>query len=131
MAVTVTLVGNATADAELRTTQGGDILSTFTLAVNERIKDGNEWKDGDPSYYRVTAWRGLGEAVAEQVKKGSRLIVTGKFKPRQYETKEGEKRTSLDVSADQVGLAMRPVRANNGQQQPQQDEWASNDAPPF
>lgn len=129
MTVQVTLIGNATADPELRFTPKGDAQATFTLAVNERVKQGEEWVDGEPVFYRVTAWRKIGEMTAEHVRKGQRCIVVGKFKPREYEAKDGSKRVSLDVTADEVALSVRWM--DTGVQMPRQPERAQqpDDAP--
>lgn len=132
MSTPITLIGNATAEPELAIAQNGDARATFSLAVNERIKKGDEWVDGEPTFYRVTAWRGVGEAVAERVQKGARLIVIGKFKPREYETKDGQKRTSLDVTADTVGVVVKPagaVQRSKPQSVVEQDPWSSEAVP--
>lgn len=132
MSTPITLIGNATADPELAIGQTGDARATFRLAVNERIKKGDEWVDGEPTFYNVTAWRGVGEAVVERVQKGTRLIVIGKFKPREYETKDGQKRMSLDVTADTVGLVVKPagaVQRSKPQSVVEQDPWSSEAVP--
>jgi single-strand DNA-binding protein len=131
MSVVITLVGNAVADPEIAMGKA-DVRASFTLAVNERIKKDDEWIDGEPSYYQITAWRGTAEAVAEGVTKGTRLIVQGKFKPRSYEGKQGEKRISLDVTADTVGVVLKPQRRSQGQPQPtrmEDDPWQTDNAP--
>lgn len=108
MSVQVTLVGNATSDCEIAYTPRGDARATFTLAVNERIKnEDGTWGDGDATFYRITAWRQQAENVNTQVGKGARVIVVGKLKPRMYETKSGEQRMSLEVTADEVGVSLK------------------------
>jgi single-strand DNA-binding protein len=133
MSTPITLIGNATADAELAFSANGDARASFTLAVNERLKKGDDWVDGEPVFYRITAWRSIAEAVAERVLKGTRLVVIGKFKPREYETKQGEKRMSLDVTADTVALVVKPA-GDTRRQQPsrvaESDPW-SNEPVPF
>lgn len=131
MTVPITLIGNTTADPELAFTPSGDARASFTLAVNERIKKGDEWVDGDATFYRVTAWKTTAEAIAETVTKGTRLIIQGKFKPREYETKTGEKRMSLDVTADVVGVVVRAPRAPQRTQEREPDPWTSGDPAPF
>lgn len=115
MTVQVTLVGNATADPELRFTPKGDAQAKFTLAVNDRIKQGDEWVNGEPVFYRITAWRKVAEQAAEHVRKGQRCVIVGKLKPSTYEGKDGATRTSLDVDATEVGLSVlwmdAPTRA--------------------
>jgi single-strand DNA-binding protein len=102
----VTLCGNATADAELVFGPSGDARCTFTLAVTPRVKRGERYEDGETAFYRCTAWREFGESVASSVTKGMRLLVQGRFSPRTYE-KDGERRTSLDLTVDHVGAEMR------------------------
>jgi len=134
MTVQVTLIGNATKDPELRFTPKGDAVAVFDIAVSERVKDGDEWKDGEPTYYRVSVWKKLGEQVAEHLVKGQRCIVVGKFKPREYEAKDGTKRISLDVTADEVALSVKWM-GTQGQSRPaaQPDPWDArqDDIPPF
>jgi len=125
MSLNVTITGNATADSELRITQTGKPLATFTVAVNERIKnDDGTWGDGDPAFYRVTAWGSLAESVAESVNKGTGVIIAGRFKPRKYEDKDGAERTSLDVTADTIGITLK---RQSTPQQPQQQTAAVDD----
>jgi single-strand DNA-binding protein len=106
MTVQVTITGNATADAEMRFTPRGASVASFTVAVNERVKnEDGTWGDGDPTFYRVSAWDSIAENVAAEVKKGSRVLVTGTLKPRTYDGKDGNERVSLDVRADEVGIS--------------------------
>lgn len=125
----VTLVGNATADPELRFTPKGDAQATFTVAVSERVKQGDEWVDGEPAFYRVTAWRKIAEQAAEHLRKGQRCVVVGKLKPRMYEAKDGGKRLSLDVTADEIGLSIRWMEASGVKRAAQ--PAASDDDIPF
>jgi single-strand DNA-binding protein len=106
----MTIVGNAVADAELRYTAGGVAVAAFTVAVTPRVKQGNEWKDGDTTFFRCTVWKETAESVAETVTKGMRLIVHGRFKTRQYE-KDGQKRTSVEIDVDEVGPSLRYATA--------------------
>lgn len=133
MTVHVTITGNATKDADLRFTPKGDPVASFTVAVNERVRlEDGSWGDGEPTYYAVSAWNAIALGVADKVTKGSRVIVTGTLKPRVYETKEGQTRTSLDVRAVEVGLATGFQKAEATKSEPTADEWADgNDAPPF
>jgi single-strand DNA-binding protein len=106
----ITIVGNATSDAELRYTAGGLAVAAFTVAVTPRVKQGNEWKDGDTTFFRCTAWREMAEQVAETVTKGMRLIVHGRFKTRQYE-KDGQTRTSVEIDVEEVGPSLKYATA--------------------
>lgn len=107
MTAQVTIVGNLVRDPELRFTAGGDAVANFTVAVNERIKQGNEWVDGEPSYYDATAWRKLGEQVVEHFRKGSRVILVGKMKVDKYEAKDGTPRSKVVVTVDEIGESIR------------------------
>src|SRR2546430_11181728 len=106
---TVTLVGNLTDDPELRFTAQGAAVANFRIAVSKRIRDPqtNEWKDGDTSFFRVNVWRQLAENVAESLTRGTRVIVTGTLKMRQWETQEGEKRSVVEVEASEVGPSLK------------------------
>ena len=117
----LTIVGNLTADPELRFTATGDAVCTINVAVSERVLDKatNEWKDGPASFYRCTIWKRYAEHVAESLVKGNRVIVTGKMSQREYETREGEKRNVWEVKAEDVGVCLRyatakPVKATSG-----------------
>ena len=128
-AAQISFTGNATSDAELRFTPSGAAVANVTVAVTPREKVGDTWQDGQAAFYRVAAWRKLGENVAESVKRGSRVTVVGTLKPREYEH-NGEKRISLDVTADSVALDLTfdPAAHRRGeriQQQPAGDPWAT------
>lgn len=148
--VTVTVVGNLTGDPELRFTPNGQAVASFTVASTTRVLDrnSNEWKDGDTLFLRCSVWRQYAENVAESLTKGTRVLVTGRLKQRSYETKEGEKRTVVEMDVDDVGPALRNATAkvsrvtrgdsggfNGGSQSaPADDPWAvppANDEPPF
>jgi single-strand DNA-binding protein len=103
----VTIVGNATGDAELRFLASGAAVANFTVAQTPRTKKGDEWEDGETMFVRCAAWRDLAEHVAESVKRGMRLVVTGRMHVRSYETNEGEKRTNIELTVDDVGASMR------------------------
>ena len=111
--VTVTVVGNLTNDPELRFTPSGAAVASFTVASSSRYLDKatNEWKDGEPLYMRCSVWRQYAENVAETLTKGTRVIVTGRLKQRSYETREGEKRTVIEMEVDDVGPALRYATA--------------------
>jgi single stranded DNA-binding protein len=85
----VTIVGNLTEDPEVSFTPNGAAVTNFRLAVTARVKDGEGWRDGDTSFYRITAWRGLAEHIGDSLAKGNRVIVLGQLRPRSWETPEG------------------------------------------
>jgi single-strand DNA-binding protein len=102
----VTLVGNITRDPELRFTTGGRAVASFGLAVNRRYQVNGEWQE-QTSYFNVTAWGQLGENAAQSLSKGARTIVAGRLEQREYETREGEKRSVVEVVADEIGPSLR------------------------
>jgi single-strand DNA-binding protein len=150
--ITVTIVGNLTNDPELRFTPSGAAVASFTVASSPRVLDKatNEWKDGDPVFMRCSVWRQYAENVAESLTKGTRVIVTGRLRQRSYETREGEKRTVVELEVDDVGPVLRYATAKVNRVQrgdggggfsggggggaPADDPWASSpsyDEPPF
>ena len=138
---TITLVGNLTADPELRFTQSGAPVANFTVASTPRVKVGDEWKDGEALFLNCSVWRETAENVAESLTKGMRVIVTGKLKSRSYQTREGDKRTVFEVDVEEVGPSLRyatakvarTARSDQGRPQtrpaapvPASDPWAGN-----
>lgn len=143
----ITVVGNLTSDPELRYTQNGLAVANFTIASTPRNFDraSNEWKDGEALFLRASVWRDFAEHVAGSLTKGSRVMATGRLKQRSYETKEGEKRTSIELEVDEIGPSLRyataqVTRASGGgrgqvgggggggrpqQSQPQADPWGA------
>jgi single-strand DNA-binding protein len=109
----ITVVGNLTGDPELRYTQNGLAVANFTIASTPRNFDraANDWKDGDALFLRASCWREFAEHVAGSLSKGSRVIATGRLKQRSYETKEGEKRTSIELEVDEIGPSLRYATA--------------------
>ncbi|MEB4614873.1 single-stranded DNA-binding protein, partial [Leucobacter sp. M11] len=109
----ITVVGNLTADPELRFTNSGVALATFTIASTPRTFDrqANEWKDGEALFMRASVWREFAEHVASSLTKGSRVVATGRLKQRSYETKEGEKRSSIELEVDEIGPSLRYATA--------------------
>ena len=125
----ITITGNATSDAELTFAQSGTALARFTVAVSKREKQADgSWGDGATSFYRVTAFQQLAEHAAESVKRGDRVTVVGRLEPREYEH-NGEKRTSLDVAADEVALSLRWATATATKAQRQQPAQQSQSGP--
>ncbi len=109
----ITVVGNLTSDPELRYTQSGLAVANFTIASTPRNFDraSNEWKDGEALFLRASVWREFAEHVAGSLTKGSRVIATGRLKQRSYETKEGEKRTTIELEVDEIGPSLRYATA--------------------
>jgi single-strand DNA-binding protein len=110
---TITVVGNLTADPELRFTPSGAAVANFTVASTPRILDRqtSEWKDGEALFLRCSIWREAAENVAESLTRGSRVIVTGRLKQRSYETREGEKRTVVEVEVEEIGPSLKYATA--------------------
>ncbi|CAG7844470.1 Single-stranded DNA-binding protein [Pseudoclavibacter triregionum] len=109
----ITVVGNLTADPELRYTHNSLAVANFTIASTPRVFDrqANEWKDGEPLFLRASVWRDFAQNVAASLQKGSRVIAQGRLKQRSYETKEGEKRTSFELEIDEIGPSLRYATA--------------------
>ncbi|HXR70279.1 single-stranded DNA-binding protein [Actinocrinis sp.] len=109
----ITVVGNLVADPELRFTPSGQPVATFRVASTPRMRDNatGEWKDGDSLFLSCNVWRQAAENVAESLQRGMRVIVTGRLRQRNYETKEGEKRTVYEVEVDDVGPSLRNASA--------------------
>lgn len=158
---TITMIGNVVADPELRFTPSGAAVTNFRMASTPRTFDRqtNEWKDGDPLFLGVAVWRHQAEHVAESVQRGMRVIVVGRLTQRTYEDREGVKRSSYEIQADEVapsllrataavtkangnaqGAQQRPQQSYGqqsqgyGQQQPAADQWSTqgySNEPPF
>ncbi len=109
----ITVIGNLTGDPELRFTPAGAAVANFTVASTPRQFDrqSNEWKDGDTLFMRCSIWREAAENVAETLTKGTRVIVSGRLVQRSYETREGEKRTVVELQVDEIGPSLRYATA--------------------
>jgi single-strand DNA-binding protein len=109
----ITVVGNLTNDPELRFTPNGAAVASFTVASTPRIfdKNTNEWRDGDALFLRCSIWRQAAENVAESLQRGMRVVAQGRLKQRSFETKEGEKRTVVELEVDEVGPSLRYATA--------------------
>jgi single-strand DNA-binding protein len=157
----ITVIGNLTRDPELRYTPTGQAVASFTVASTPRFldKNTNEWKDGDSLFLNCSVWRQAAENVAESLQRGMRVVVSGRLKQRSYETKEGEKRTVVELEVDDVGPSLRYASAKvtksnraggggfsggtggtgGGSGRPAEDPWAADgggfadasDEPPF
>ncbi|WP_033287903.1 single-stranded DNA-binding protein [Amycolatopsis jejuensis] len=142
----VTVVGNLTADPELTFTPSGSAVVNFTVASTPRTYDRQaaEFKDGDPLFLRCSWWNGPAENVAESLTRGARVIVQGRLRQRSYETREGERRTVIDLQVDEMGASLRYAtakvskvsRENSGQRTGSDNQWesplvAAGAEPPF
>jgi single-strand DNA-binding protein len=109
----ITVVGNLTADPELRFTPSGAAVANFTVASTPRTFDrqSGEWKDGDALFLRCNIWRDAAEHAAESLTRGMRVVVQGRLRQRSFETKEGEKRTVVELEVDEVGPSLRYATA--------------------
>jgi len=109
----ITVVGNLTGDPELRFTPSGAAVANFTVASTPRAFDrqSNEWKDQETLFMRCSVWSEAAENIAESLVRGNRVVVTGRLKSRSYETKEGEKRTVVELEVDEVGPSLRYATA--------------------
>jgi single-strand DNA-binding protein len=131
----VTVTGNLTADPELKFTTNGAAVANFRIAVTSRVRDGEGWKDGETSFFRVNAWRQLAQHVTDSLGKGDRAVVIGRLKSRSWETPEGEQRSVVEIDADEVAPSLRwavakPERASRkGNGEPAaKDEFADEPA---
>jgi len=142
----ITIVGNLTADPELRFTASGAAVANFTVASTPRTFDRNtnEWVDGEALFLRCNIWKQAAENVAESLTRGSRVVVTGRLKQRSFDTKEGEKRTVIELEVDEIGPSLRYATAKVNRVErgatkaaaPTDDPWGggaavSDDSPPF
>jgi single-strand DNA-binding protein len=109
----ITVVGNLTADPELRYTQNGLPVANFTIASTPRTFDrqANEWKDGEALFLRASVWREFAEHVAGSLTKGARVVATGRLKQRSYQDREGQNRTSIELEVDEIGPSLRYATA--------------------
>ncbi|MEV4158312.1 single-stranded DNA-binding protein [Nocardia salmonicida] len=106
-------IGNLTSDIELKFTPAGEAVANFTVASTPRVRDrvSGEWRDGEPLFLRCNLWREAAENAAESLSRGSRVLVIGRLKQRSYETRDGEKRTVVELEVDEVGPSLRFARA--------------------
>lgn len=127
---TITIVGNLTADPDLRFTKTGAAVTNFTVASTPRTydKQAGEWRDCEPMYLNVSCWRKLAENVAT-LTKGTRVIVTGQLKSRSYDDRDGNRRTVFEITADEVGVSLKfaPPNRNPHDAVGMADPWASEE----
>ncbi len=136
----ITLIGNLTADPELRFTPSGAAVANFTVASTPRNFDrsSGEWRDGDTMFLNCAVWRQAAENVAESLTKGMRVILSGRLKSRSYETREGERRTVFEVDVDEIGPSLKYASAKVQRNAPGSggfssgggggDQWSSGQA---
>jgi single-strand DNA-binding protein len=133
----VTLTGNLTDDPELKFTTSGTAVASFRLACTPRVREGETWKDGETSFFRVNVWRDQAENVADSLSKGARALVIGRLKTRTWETPEGERRSVTEVEADEVAPSLRWATAKVERASRRDKASAGNgagkftEAPPF
>jgi len=133
------VVGNLTSDPELRFTPGGSAVANFTVASTPRVLDreSGTWRDGDPLFLRCSLWREAAENAAESLTRGARVLVTGRLVQRSFETKEGEKRTVVELQVDEVGPSLKYATAKvnkvsrngSGTSAPSDGAWSAAPAP--
>jgi single-strand DNA-binding protein len=131
----VTITGNLTADPELKLTPNGAAVANFRIAVTARVRDGNTWRDGETSYFRVNAWRQLAQHVTDSLSKGDRAVVIGRLRSRSWETPEGDQRSVVEIEADEIAPSLKwaiakPERASrNGDQEAKPTGQFTDNAP--
>ena len=103
----VTIVGNVTDDPELRFTPSGLPVANFTVAVNSRVKKGDQWEDRNDGFFRCSCWRDMAENVAESLQKGTRVMVVGRLQEQKWEDNDGGKRSRIEIQVDEVGPTLR------------------------
>jgi single-strand DNA-binding protein len=127
--IPITVIGNLTDAPELRFTPAGVAVCKFTVASTPRVRKGDQWEDGEPTFMPCTAWRQLAENAAESLPKGTRVVVTGRLRTERWETKEGEKRSRVVLDVDAVGpdltYATADVRKMVRHQGDPNDPWAT------
>lgn len=123
---TIIITGNLTADPELKFTNSGVAFASFTIASTPKVfdKNANEWADGETTFLRATVWRDMAENVAASLMKGTRVVATGKLRQRNYETKDGEKRTTFELQVDDLGISIRFAKATSTRSQSTPESWA-------
>jgi single-strand DNA-binding protein len=125
----VVIVGNLTRDPELRYTPNGAALVKLGVAVSRRVRDeSGQWRDADTSFFDVTAWRSLAENVAESLTQGTRVVVVGRLRTNSWETAEGEKRSKVEIEAEEIGPSLKWATAKPEKQGKTmgQSDWGNN-----
>lgn len=119
----IRVVGNVGADAELKVTPNGKIVTSFSIASTPSIQKNGEWIDGETTWYRCAVWEDFGEIAAEIVKKGMTLTVTGKLSNRAFVDKEGNNRTSLEINVETLGVITKQGRNDRGKSRDDDSDW--------
>ncbi|MEH6374588.1 single-stranded DNA-binding protein [Streptomyces sp. KLMMK] len=132
----ITIIGNLTADPELKFTDSGAALARFTVASTPRTfdREANQWKDGTSSFFRCAAWRSLAEHVAGSLAKGTRVVLSGRIRQHDWQTPEGENRSMLVVEVDEIGASLRFTTVTVNDKRPKNaapgsDAWATAGGP--
>lgn len=137
--VVITVVGNLTADPEIRFVSTGAAVASFTVASTPRTfdKTSGQWKDGEALFLRCSVWRTTAENLAESLTRGARVIVQGRLVQRSYETREGEKRTVVEMQVDEIGPSLRYATAKiqkatrTSGPSAEEHRWTGDEEPPF
>jgi single-strand DNA-binding protein len=103
----IVVIGNLADDPELRFTNNGSSVASFRVVVTPRVQEGGTWRDGDTSFFRVSAWRDQASHLAESLRKGDRILVVGRLRQRSWETPDGERRSAAEIEADDVGASLK------------------------
>lgn len=128
----IQIIGNVTRDPELKYTTGGHAICSFGLAWTPRRRDENgNWGDGDPSFFNCNAWRDLGENIAASISKGNRVVVTGSVRARDWEDRDGNKRTSIEIEVDECSPSLRWATAEIARTEREKPSAASSNAAPL
>jgi single-strand DNA-binding protein len=132
----ITVTGNLTADVELRFTETGVAVANFVIASTPRTfdRESGQWRDGDPLFLRCTAWRALAETAAESLTRGTRVIAQGRLRQKTFDTRDGDKRTSIELEIDELGPSLRFATATVTKLDRTTSAAAAvgtSDAPPF
>ncbi|WP_405778342.1 single-stranded DNA-binding protein [Streptomyces sp. NBC_00859] len=127
----ITVIGNLTADPELKFTEGGAALAKFTIAATPRTfdRESNQWKDGTATFFRCAAWRQLAEHTAESLAKGSRVVAHGRIRQHDWKTDQGENRSMLVMEVDEIGASIRFTSVTINAKRPAQAPPAAVDDP--
>lgn len=131
----ITVTGNLTSDPTLRFLSSGAAVASFTIAASDRVKDKDtgEYKDGPTTFFRASVWRGMAENAAESLRKGQRVIASGRMKTREYD-KDGETRLSVELDVDEIGPSLRYATASvqkAEKSKPAADPWGDDPGAPF
>ncbi|MER5183573.1 single-stranded DNA-binding protein [Streptomyces sp. NPDC002896] len=127
----ITVIGNLTADPEIKFTEGGAALAKFTIAATPRVfdRESNQWKDGNATFFRCAAWRSLAEHIAESLAKGSRVVAFGRIRQHNWQTDQGENRSMLAMEVDEIGASLRFVNVAIDAKRPAQGSASGTDDP--